>query len=410
MRPRARLISLLGDELISDEPVAVVELVKNAYDADASEVTVSFEGANPHDPDALTISDDGIGMSLETVLGSWFEPGSVHKRRVARSPKNRAYLGAKGIGRFASARLADTLLMQTYQAEGNSCVTALFEWGRFDDDSYLDQISIEYEQTVWPKPRNGTVLTLQSLHNRKHWGEGDFLSLHNRLARLISPFEEDFETRDFRINLQVPGYEQINGQVKPHALTERPRYKLAGLLDDQGSFTGSVTIDGEVTKEYTRHKIGNGTPTCGGFEVEIRAWDRDLSGLSPFTAEYGVTVAALRKVLDEYCGVNIYRDGFRVYPYGEKGNDWLSLDPRSRLNPTLRLANNQIVAAIKLSREANSQIKDRSNREGLVHNFEYAALIQWFTEIIALLEEERYKHRPPRGEQAGGDADNLRSF
>jgi len=117
MRPRARLISLIGDELISDERVAVVELVKNAYDADATRVDVIFGGDNPLIPNVLTVSDNGCGMTLKTVLGGWFEPGTITKKKAARSPNGRLYQGAKGVGRFAAARLAKTLEMET-QAVG----------------------------------------------------------------------------------------------------------------------------------------------------------------------------------------------------------------------------------------------------------------------------------------------------
>src|SRR5688572_25913498 len=110
MRPRARLISLIGEELISDEPVAVVELVKNAYDADAEEAIVRFEGENPEHPDRIIVEDHGSGMGLKTVVRSWLEPATNVKRKNERSPlKERAYLGAKGIGRFAAARLAERL-------------------------------------------------------------------------------------------------------------------------------------------------------------------------------------------------------------------------------------------------------------------------------------------------------------
>ena len=106
MRARARLISLIGDELISDEPVAVVELVKNAYDADARSVRVAFSGPDNLDPDTLTVADDGCGMTLETVLRAWLEPGTVLKKRQERSPGGRLYQGAKGIGRFISGTSA----------------------------------------------------------------------------------------------------------------------------------------------------------------------------------------------------------------------------------------------------------------------------------------------------------------
>jgi hypothetical protein len=118
MRPRARLISLIGDEMVSDERVAVVELVKNAYDADATRAEVTFTGDGPR-PDDLIMSDDGCGMDLDTVLGSWFEPGTIAKKQTERSPKGRMYRGAKGVGRFAAARLARSLEMETRRVEFN---------------------------------------------------------------------------------------------------------------------------------------------------------------------------------------------------------------------------------------------------------------------------------------------------
>jgi hypothetical protein len=128
--------------------------------------------------------------------------------------------------------------------------------------------------------------------------------------------------------------------------------------------------------------------------VEIRAWDRDKEGLEPLGEELGMGIAEMRRTLNAFCGVSIYRDGFRVYPYGQKGNDWLNLDSRSRQNPVQALANNQVVAAIQLSRESNSELRDRANREGMVLNDEHAALEAWFVEVLLLLEKERYALRP----------------
>lgn len=134
--------------------------------------------------------------------------------------------------------------------------------------------------------------------------------------------------------------------------------------------------------------------TCGSFAVEIRTWDRDRLGLTPYMLKFNQSLTGLRQILDNYSGVSIYRDGFRVHPYGERGLDWLSLDTRSRQNPTLRLANNQIIAAIRISRDNNVLLSDRTTREGLVHNNAYDALVMWFTRILALLEAERYRVRP----------------
>ena len=109
-----------------------------------------------------------------------------------------------------------------------------------------------------------------------------------------------------------------------------------------------------MVREFENHHLGkkNERVGCGGFAVEFRAWDRDRPSLSPLMLKYNLGLQELRRILSEYSGVSIYRDGFRVHPYGETGNDWLQLDNRSRQSPTNRLANNQTVAAIRCSREA----------------------------------------------------------
>ncbi len=399
MRARARLISLIGDELISDEPVAVVELVKNAYDADARTVRVAFGGDDLLDPDTLTVADDGCGMTLATVLGAWLEPGTVLKKRQERSLGGRLYQGAKGIGRFAAARLAQSLYMETRSENEEEGVTVLLEWGKFNDESYLDEVSIDYEVCPLPELKHGTSLTLLNLHARKHWSEEDFKSLHNRLSRLISPFQNstgEAEVSDFEIDLQIPLFPALTGKVEPHGLTKRPKYRLSGELSAEGLFNGNLEIDGKSAKSFADAPLGNKgqSVACGGFAVEIRAWDRDRPGLTPYMLQFDLNMTALRSILNNYSGVSIYRDGFRVHPYGESGLDWLSLDTRSRQNPTLRLANNQIIAAIRISRDVNPGLVDRATREGFVHNQAYEALKDWFVHVLALLEEERYKVRP----------------
>lgn len=399
MRPRARIIALIGDELISDEPVAVVELVKNAYDADATQVRVAFEGANDLDPDMLIVEDNGHGMSLDTVLSGWFEPGTVHKKQGERSPDGRLFQGAKGIGRFAAARLAESLLLETKETGAKAGVSVLLDWGSFADDSYLDEVTIDYQIDRLSTLTHGTKLSLINLHARRHWLEDDFEALHNRLSRLVSPFQTSegrSEISNFEIDLNIPGYPQFTGRVEPHKLTTVPKYRLSGELSDDGTFNGELKIDGNVVKQLKKHSLGSKGEkvSCGPFAVEIRAWDRDRPGLTPYMVQFNQSLTGLRRILNAYSGVSIYRDGFRVHPYGEQGLDWLSLDTRSRQNPTMRLANNQIIAAIRISRDGNSGLSDRTNREGLVHNSAYDGLVDWFKRVLALLEEERYRVRP----------------
>jgi len=244
-----------------------------------------------------------------------------------------------------------------------------------------------------PHLKQGTVLRLTGLRDKKEWAEEDFKALHDRLSRLISPFGE---VNDFKIHLTVPSHPELDGEVEPHAITQQPKYKLEGKIDDAGKFSGAVYVDDMLIKEFKHHSLGKKGETvgCGGFEVEIRAWDRDRPGLTPYMLKFDLGLREVRRVLDTYSGVSIYRDGFRVHSYGEPGDDWLQLDNRSRQTPTARLANNQVIAAIRISRSSNPELHDRTTREGLVHNQAFDSLRDWVVRILALLEAERYKVRP----------------
>ena len=135
------------------------------------------------------------------------------------------------------------------------------------------------------------------------------------------------------------------------------------------------------------------TPQCGPFSIELRVWDRDRDSLSGLAHERGATLADVRRDLDAAAGINIYRDGFRVLPYGEPRNDWLRLDLRRVQNPTMRLSNNQIMGYVLISADKNPQLHDQSNREGLIEGPALDDLRELVKMVLAELETRRYTIR-----------------
>ena len=107
-------------------------------------------------------------------------------------------------------------------------------------------------------------------------------------------------------------------------------------------------------------------PNVEHFDIELRVWDREAEDLAELVEMYGSTLKDVRRDLDAVAGINIYRDGFRVFPYGEPRNDWLRLDLRRVQNPHLRLSNNQIMGYVLISADQNPLLRDQSNREGLI--------------------------------------------
>ena len=150
IRPRARILRTIGDELISNETVAITELVKNAYDADATRVMVRFNGPLKAGQGSIEVLDNGYGMSLDIIRGAWMEPANPAKKRRLRSEeRGRRLLGEKGIGRFATSRLARFLEVVSRRVGLDREVRAVFDWSQFDDEEkYLDEVEILWDETL----------------------------------------------------------------------------------------------------------------------------------------------------------------------------------------------------------------------------------------------------------------------
>jgi signal transduction histidine kinase len=394
LRPRARIIRAIGEDLISSEIIALVELIKNAYDADATHVSITFEPPLERGSGAIVVADDGHGMTLQVFRRAWLEPATASKRRGTTSPRGRRVTGEKGLGRFAAARLADRLRLRSTAGKRPRTVVAHIDWGSFRSERrYLDQIRCKWE--VRHASRNsptGTTLRLTCL--RDSWADTSFRRLRAELARLVArPRNED----EFRIELRVPGeFREHAGVITPPALLGRPHYTLSGSVDGTGRLeaAGKVLTNPVTVAENIRLEGGR-EPSCGPFEFEIRVWDRDADTLGRLAADLRSTLRDLRRDLNEASGVSIYRDSFRVSPYGGPENDWLRLNLRRVQNPTMRLSNNQIVGSIFVSADGNPELRDQTNREGLVESAGFDDLKASVKAIIAKVEERRYAVRHP---------------
>ena len=185
LRPRARLLRTLGNDLISSDKVAIIELVKNSYDADASCVLVRFVGPLVSGDGRIEIWDDGVGMSVETLESSWLEIATDTKKRNSKSESGRRMLGEKGIGRLAAARLGMDLLLTT-RSKDSTEVALLIDWSQFDQPgAYLDEVQVAWDvstpEVFHEAGRAERVFRNAGLDNF-HSGRGTLLQI-DRLTR-----------------------------------------------------------------------------------------------------------------------------------------------------------------------------------------------------------------------------------
>ena len=409
-RPRARMLQLLGNELIGSARLAVFELVKNAYDADATEVVVRLDLTSGRNP-TITVSDDGEGMTLDVLQSVWLVPGNEYRQKQRqshqRTPKHgRLPLGEKGLGRFAVHKLGNRINLVTRAQNSNECVIKI-NWEELIARPFLDEAPVKITvrpPEVFTGSKTGTQIQVEEL--RTAWTRGEVRRLHNQITSICSPFEE---SSGFQAVLEVPGNEDwIEDLPDVSEILDRAIWKFSFRLDN-GKFdwkyefrqVPGFRLDGRIVGESgDRLKL----PSKSGDDRTVKkvvADEETSQGIGPVTGEFYVydrdrevlrrlaNIQLLTGYLDDMGGVRVYRDGIRVYNYGEQEDDWLGLDLRRVNTPTRRISCNIILGAVHLSLEKSTGLVEKTNREGFVENNACLQLKHIVLGSLAALEEER---------------------
>jgi len=424
-KPRARIIKTIGEELISNDNVAIIELVKNSYDAESPIVDITFIGDVKEKLEgrktiryvdkenaSIIIYDQGKGMDFPTIESAWMEPATNFKKKIENQNARRKFTGEKGIGRFASAKLASKLELITKQENSDEEIVVNFDWDDFsNEENYLENIKIKWKiRPANEIKNNGTILKLSNLNN--DWDESKLRELRVTLSRLLNPI---VPTEDFLIGLNIPDSldENLDGTIDRPETLNRPDYYIKGSISETGRPENFVFFSKNKGKEeeltFTDREFLLKDPArisiAGRFSYEFRIWNRD--DLNKLSREINSTVKNVKKDLDDLSGISIYRDNVRVLPYGNKNNDWARLDFRRVNNPTLRLSNNQLVGYISIGLDSNPNLKDQSNREGIVEGQALEDVKDIIKLILNEVEQRRYDERPRENEKENTSQKSL---
>lgn len=390
-RPRARLLRMLGDQLIRDASIAVFELVKNAYDADATRAAVTLIDVEAPQTGVILVEDDGCGMDFDRVTDTWFEPGTDFRRQQRevereRTPLHgRLPLGEKGVGRFAADKLGSQLHLITRAADCAEVALTL-DWDKLADERYLDEAKVtitERHPEVFTS-HTGTRIEIRGL--REPWNRRSVRALSRSITSICSPFGGP---GDFEASLTVRPHESwLDGLLSAREISELALFQASGMIEGREiSFTYTFTPLPSMDRVSPRTKFHtsrlqagrdarNASPLdfndfrIGSVSFEILIFDRE-----PQVLALGVgDKLGLKEYLDQNGGVRVYRDGIRIYDYGEPGNDWLGLDA-ARVNvPARRISNNIVIGAVSLDLQRSQDLVEKTNREGFVENAAYQAL------------------------------------
>ncbi len=415
-----RVFAALGSDLVTNDFVAITELVKNSYDAFADDVNVSF-GSDPESGNYIEILDNGSGMTRKTIEKVWCVVATPHRAQAIMSRKGkkvRRVSGEKGLGRLSMARLGDRLEMLT-QAKNSSCLKVNVIWSSLSGAATLDKCFVTIEKYDGEIPFQSTGTRLRIFHLANDWDEEQISELRDHLSRLISPFNE---VKDFAIRLHAKDEETTATNVDSPKFLQHPKYRLIGKLTDDGQLHCKYTYAPFVTDRDGRKKTkilpwekiqelsrSRGIepieaksraiqpllfPSCGQFHFEIRAWDIDTSGVSEIVEEFKLKKLSLvRSGIRAHKGISIYRDGILVLPKSEGARDWLRLDLRRVSELGTRLSTSQIVGYVGITAKENPGIKDTSDRERLTESLDVTVFEEILKSGIWFLEQERLADR-----------------
>ena len=413
-----RVFHALGANLVTDDVVAVIELVKNSYDAFAQDVWLKFID-DPSEGRLIEITDDGSGMTRKAIEEIWCLVATPYKDgnpTVAKGDKVRRVVGEKGLGRLSAARLGSRLRMLT-QAKQSPCWEVTVDWTAISEVEDISQSFVRFREFPGDSPfeESGTRLIISGLSS--HWDAERMEDLEENLARLISPFSE---LDDFNIYIHGfgdDGKEEI--RITSPDFLSRPKYSIKGTADGQDNVEAAYRFaplarDGVPrTKDVTRawesireEVAGNwgsqssfdGT-RCGPFSFEIRAWDIAAVDTREIAESFNFQKSMIRKAIKAHKGISIYRDSVLVLPKSEKTRDWLGLDLRRVSKTGDRLSTSQLVGYVSISADDNPMISDTSDRERLASCVEVSEFEAIIKTVVELLENERSEDRGQAGRE-----------
>ena len=418
-RPRARLLELLGEQLIDNVRLAVFEMVKNSYDADANQVQVCLDRPDTCNG-TISVQDDGCGMTLQTIQNAWLEPGADNRyeQKMAgiRSEKfNRLPLGEKGVGRFAAHKLGNKIRLWT-RASGGPELNVEIDWSEQMKHRYMDETEITISETPgihFKRKQTGTLIEVSDL--KFLWTRGDVRRLWNNVTSITAPYvTED----DFDVTLQVPkNKDWLRGLLTAGDIIHSALWSYEFTFDENGykweykfNPPKAMNIEGASNSEASSRLPFPKTLARAHYQGRKRSKDRKLpvhvparfcKGIGPVRGTLSVfdrdreilpllpRPSQILGYLDEHGGIRVYRGDIRVYSYGEPGNDWLGLDLRRVNQPTRAVSNNNIMGMITLDDSTSADLREKTSRDGFDNNLAFQRLCVIVLSAISHMESQR---------------------
>ena len=383
------LIRKLGGESISNKNVAILELIKNSYDAKANKVEIFLNDVNTTGGN-ITISDNGRGMDYSDLMNKWMTIATTNKSKVKKNGEH-SIIGEKGIGRLSAESLGRNTVLYSYPRNESTGYKILFDWGKYQAENILiDQIPNQTFRFPKTKGKYGTMLEILNLNH--DWNDKSSQENLLRDINLLNPINKPLT--DFKVIPKI-NPTLVSVPLIRRGFLEKAVYKLKTRL------SGGISVRYEFIVKGKR-KEGLFTLDrklkCGDAVFELYffykspKYLKDALGIEISQAD----AKEITNILENYSGIKLYRDNFRVKPYGEPKSDWIGLDVAAH-NQSILPRNNAVIGMVYISRSKNQEIVDTTTREGVLYSDAFIDLISFVQtsifRIFADLRSEAESHK-----------------
>ena len=381
-RVSSGLKNIIGRELINDKYIAIFELVKNSYDAGAKFAKIRFDNLGTSEA-TITISDDGKGMSKEDIIEKWLFVAYSEKRNPSyRDNIKRAVAGAKGVGRFSCDRLGERVRLSSKTTAERVLHSISISWSDFEKsslDNFTD-IDVQYEFYKQEDKTCGTAIVISNL--REEWTRIDLLALKKALTQLVNPsatssydsfeisldvpteFEEDKKQKDDRDKVNGPIvnniFDVINQKTtKITVCISKDGKTITTTLNDRGSFVFETTEKSEYSLS----------------DIQCTLYFLNRAEKLNFTRKMGVDAV-------RYGAIFVYKNGFRVFPFGEPGRDFFDIDQRKQQGYKRFLGTRELIGQLEINGDKNNLVETSSRNNGFIATPHLEELKLFFMEHV----------------------------
>ncbi len=379
------ILQRLGEELNPSPDRGLIELVKNAYDADALKCTIELHntlssGGSVH------VTDTGDGMKADEIRDGWLVLGRSKKVRNEITKLGRIPAGDKGLGRLAALRLGSKVTLRTTPKDNPSIMNTLeIDWSLFDRAALVDDVELEIVKSEAPVNQEySTSILIDNLHSKIT--RYDVKKLARAMILLADPFDDNPE--GFKPKLKAPEFKDLEKLVKKRYFNDSEFHLIAKV--DHNGFASASVVDWngktlfEALHTDLRPKKQDLSYACPEAQFDIWAFILD----APTFSTRSTTKTEVQAWLKEFGGVHLYYNGIRISPYGDEGNDWLGLNLMRAKSPDVRPSTNNSIGRVMI-KDTSSVFIQKTDRSGFIENETFIELQQFAADALNWMARRR---------------------